>query len=271
MGRPARIRRTLGCNAAGGVRPMDPGPSLSVCAHGRLTASRGRALFAFWIASRPAPAQQTYGCSRAGIPAPLGNGATLAAIAVDVFVEVHQRFRHPRGVFGSPIILDARDSPPGNRTFCSCGWVRLGHASGLRAVLVRGVRCNARVSWWLPRGRGTIFFLLMIWLRHSVPSRTLALLFLLWVGFDFGAHGLFASDLPPIAPGHASVGACLESVNGSGPAAPDHCFCHTVSMGAEVPAPVGGLLVEAGVLSGLSSPVPRTVPRSVDRPPQLPA
>lgn len=107
--------------------------------------------------------------------------------------------------------------------------------------------------------------------RHSAPIRLFAVLFLLWVAFDFGAHGFVGPDFPPIAASGGGVGVCLEPGGGAGSAAPDHCFCHSVSIGAVVPAPAAGLALEGELLLGLPPQAPRPARRSLDRPPQLPA
>jgi cobalt-zinc-cadmium efflux system protein len=67
----------------------------------------GLALFAIWFAARPAPPHQTYGYYRAEILAALVNGATLVAIAIFIFAEAFQRFRHPPFVSGGPMIAVA--------------------------------------------------------------------------------------------------------------------------------------------------------------------
>ena len=105
--------------------------------------------------------------------------------------------------------------------------------------------------------------------RHSVLLRTLALFVLLWVGGDIGAHGLVASDFPPLA-GNASPLCVSQDQGGATECAPtDHCFCHSLSTAAMMPMPTGGLtLVGAPVLD---SPLqaPHSHPHPLDRPPQL--
>jgi hypothetical protein len=107
--------------------------------------------------------------------------------------------------------------------------------------------------------------LLIIRSRHSALSRTFAALILLWVGFDLGAHGIFASDFMPIATGNRSVRLGPEN---SGAPAPDHCFCHSISMGAVVTAPASGLTPTGTLVLAISLQVPPTDPHPLDRPPQ---
>jgi hypothetical protein len=105
--------------------------------------------------------------------------------------------------------------------------------------------------------------------RHSVPLRTLALLLLLWVGLDIGAHGLVASDFPPIA-GNPSRLCVSQDESGATACAPtDHCFCHSLSIAAMIPVPTAGLIqIGTPVLDPLPQ-VPHSHPHPLDRPPQL--
>ena len=73
--------------------------------------------------------------------------------------------------------------------------------------------------------------------RRSALVRGVTLVLLLWAVLDSGAHGLFASDLGPLAPPAASARhSTLEQASGGQNS--DHCFCHSLSLGATVPAPV---------------------------------
>lgn len=108
----------------------------------------------------------------------------------------------------------------------------------------------------------------MVKLRHSAQIRAFALLFLLWVGLDFGVHGLFASDFAPMATSGSSTSLGVEDAGSGAHPAPDNCFCHSVSMGAvepartAVPTPVGTLVSEP------SLQLPPSDPHALDRPPQ---
>jgi hypothetical protein len=108
-------------------------------------------------------------------------------------------------------------------------------------------------------------------MRHSALIRILASLVLLWVGFDLGAHGLFASDFTPMTTGGSSLRLNVDDREATAPSAPDHCFCHGVSMGAVVPAPATGLTPAGTVVVALSFQVPLSDPHPLDRPPQLTA
>jgi hypothetical protein len=94
------------------------------------------------------------------------------------------------------------------------------------------------------------------------------LFLLLWVGFDLGAHGLFASDFTPITLGGSSL--CLSADDGSSTASvvSDHCFCHSTSMGAVVPARPASLMPVGAVAVDFSLQVPHGAPHPLDRPPQ---
>jgi hypothetical protein len=107
--------------------------------------------------------------------------------------------------------------------------------------------------------------------RHSDLLRTLTLLLLVWVGFDIGAHGLFASDFTPIA----TIGSSLRLSHGDGgdaaPAAPDHCFCHGISVPAAMPTPTASLTSAGRLVLDLSLRGPSRTSHPLDRPPQLAA
>jgi hypothetical protein len=106
--------------------------------------------------------------------------------------------------------------------------------------------------------------------RRSAPIRAFALLFLLWVGLDVGLHGLFASDFAPMATSRSST----DGIKESGPCthvAPDHCFCHAVSVGAVVPVRTTGLAPTGTLVIERARQVPPGSPHPLDRPPQLAA
>lgn len=107
--------------------------------------------------------------------------------------------------------------------------------------------------------------------RHSAPIRAFALLFLLWVGFDFGVHGLFASDFAPMATSTSSTSVGVKEGGPSAQLAPDHCFCHGISVGAVMPARTADLALTGTLLIELSRQVPPSSPHPLDRPPQLSA
>jgi hypothetical protein len=105
--------------------------------------------------------------------------------------------------------------------------------------------------------------------RRSRLIRSFALLLLLWVGFDFGAHGVAASDLVPIA-----INAGAIALTGDGGAAPshpghDHCFCHGNFVGGATLLR-NAELVPAGTLALRWVPaLLLAAPHPLDRPPRL--
>jgi hypothetical protein len=105
----------------------------------------------------------------------------------------------------------------------------------------------------------------MVWSRHSSLLRALTLLLLLWVGFDIGAHGLFASDFAPIVESGWSV---HLSDGGNGAAAPDHCFCHGISVAAGMPSMIVSLTPAGTLVLYLAPQVPLGDHHPLDRPPQ---
>lgn len=105
----------------------------------------------------------------------------------------------------------------------------------------------------------------MVRSRHSTLLRALTLFVLLWVAFDIGAHGLFASDFAPIVASGSSV---RMSDNGSGATAPDHCFCHGISVAAGTPTMIVGLTPAGTLVLYLAPQVPLGDRHPLDRPPQ---
>ncbi len=105
--------------------------------------------------------------------------------------------------------------------------------------------------------------------RNHRLIRALALLLLLWVGFDVGAHGLVAADFGPTP----SCG-CDTSVSGNsdGAAAPApvecHCFCHAVSVGAVLPALAGALAPASAIVLAPPTQVARGDRDPLYHPPQ---
>ncbi len=90
---------------------------------------------------------------------------------------------------------------------------------------------------------------------------------LLWIGCDLGAHGIFASDFEPISTGADSRMSVDNSV-GTTTDAPDHCFCHGVSVAAVVPAEAAGLTPAGTLTLDLNPQMPAGDPHRLYRPPQ---
>ncbi len=65
------------------------------------------ALFAIWVAARPPTPEKTYGYYRVEILAACVNALVLLAVAGAILVEAYQRFMHPRGVLGGPMLAIA--------------------------------------------------------------------------------------------------------------------------------------------------------------------
>jgi hypothetical protein len=105
--------------------------------------------------------------------------------------------------------------------------------------------------------------------RHSVPIRILALLLLLWVGVDIGAHGLLASDFAPLQLAGPSPRAHCGDTGVQTTPAPDHCFCHGVSLGAILPGLSVHLAAAGVVVPALASQVACGDDYPLDHPPQL--
>ncbi len=91
--------------------------------------------------------------------------------------------------------------------------------------------------------------------RHSARIRIPALILLLWVGFDVGAHGLLASDFDPVTGPSASSGEPSVGSSARNSAIPDHCFCHGISTGIVV-APLAAALAPADtvIVAGCREP-----------------
>ena len=108
-------------------------------------------------------------------------------------------------------------------------------------------------------------------LRCSATVRTLALLLLVWIGLDVGLHGFVSSDYAaiPSAGRPAVVGTGSGTVRAHG--TPDHCFCHSVSVGALTPLrPV--FLAPVGEAETRPCPPPPHADRHpLDQPPRLTA
>jgi cobalt-zinc-cadmium efflux system protein len=63
--------------------------------------------YALWIARKPATPTRTYGYHRVGILTALFNAVTLVVIAIYIFSEAVQLFRHPQTVASAPMIAVA--------------------------------------------------------------------------------------------------------------------------------------------------------------------
>ncbi len=111
----------------------------------------------------------------------------------------------------------------------------------------------------------------MISLRGAIVRRTLTLLLLLLAVADLGVHGLFASDFGPAAAGSASVRLAPDQGGAAAPAASDHCFCHSLSVGAVVPTSATIPTQLCDIVPGLLRPLPFPSPGPLDKPPQLAA
>jgi hypothetical protein len=107
--------------------------------------------------------------------------------------------------------------------------------------------------------------------RFSTFVRTLALLLLVWVGFDVGLHGFLVSDYAVIAAASpAVVDAAASGQAGQGDVV-DHCFCHCPSIGA-LSAVRPACLGLVGIAEPLASPaVPHNERHPLDQPPRLAA
>ena len=111
----------------------------------------------------------------------------------------------------------------------------------------------------------------MHWPRHSACIRAFTLLFLLWIGLDVGAHGFFASDRASLASGAAAFVACTDDAPASTGGAADHCFCHSLSVGAVAPAHVADLAVAGTSVAPLATFVPQADRHPLDLPPRFAA
>jgi cobalt-zinc-cadmium efflux system protein len=63
--------------------------------------------YALWVARKPATPTRTYGYHRVGILTALFNAVTLLVIAVFIFIEAFQLFRHPAAVASLPMMAVA--------------------------------------------------------------------------------------------------------------------------------------------------------------------
>ncbi len=63
--------------------------------------------YAVWIAHKPSTPRRTFGYHRAGILVALVNAVALVVIALLIFWEAFDRFRHPEPVHGGPMIVVA--------------------------------------------------------------------------------------------------------------------------------------------------------------------
>ncbi len=111
----------------------------------------------------------------------------------------------------------------------------------------------------------------MIPSRHSFPLRILTVAFLLWIGLDFGAHGLFASGSAPLGGGPITVRTAMDETPVGSCCTPDHCFCHGLSVGAVAAARTIVLDQTGDAVASLPSRVPHGDRHPPDQPPRLAA
>ncbi len=104
--------------------------------------------------------------------------------------------------------------------------------------------------------------------RRPAFIRTIATLCLLWACFDLGAHGFLASDQPPVTPLSSTARVGAASAPADTVPACTHCFCHTFSTGAVLPALDVALVAVGGLEAALPQHLRHGDPRSLDRPPQ---
>jgi hypothetical protein len=107
----------------------------------------------------------------------------------------------------------------------------------------------------------------MVSRSRALLVRWVAVVLLLWVGGDLGAHGMFASDFRPIASGQVTVTGSRYASTGE--AGPDHCFCHSLSLTATLPPP--GATLHPGApasICGVAKPPTGSRP-ALERPPQF--
>ena len=106
-------------------------------------------------------------------------------------------------------------------------------------------------------------------LGHSAFIRILTCVFLLWIAIDFGAHGLLASDAPPLASASPSVSVGTEQGSPESCGSIDHCFCHSLSVGAVASVPVAELTPVGQTLAPLPTLNPQTDRHPLDLPPRF--
>jgi hypothetical protein len=103
--------------------------------------------------------------------------------------------------------------------------------------------------------------------RFSTFVRTLALLLLVWVGFDVGLHGFLVSDYTVLAAASPTVIDARTGGHGE-QGDTDHCFCHSPSVGA-LSAVRPACLGPVGIAEPLPCPpVPHTDNHPLDQPPR---
>ena len=105
--------------------------------------------------------------------------------------------------------------------------------------------------------------------RRSATIRAFAILFLVWVGVDFGAHGFSPDDLLPIASGDGSQHVVQNEGSAFPELSPDHCFSHGTFLGAMPTPDFVGLAPSGAAVLARSTGVPDREPHPLDKPPQL--
>ncbi len=111
----------------------------------------------------------------------------------------------------------------------------------------------------------------MVSLRGATLRHRLTLLLLLLAVADLGVHGLFASDFGPPAVGSTSARLTAGDEGPAGSSVSDHCFCHSLSVGAVSPTSAAVLATLGDLVLGLLPALPCTTPVPLDKPPQLAA
>lgn len=104
--------------------------------------------------------------------------------------------------------------------------------------------------------------------RRSALIRALAILCLVWVGADLGAHGFAPHDLPPITGGGGSPH-FVQYEDAAGLAlSADHCFSHGTFLGALPPPDLVGLAPSGPATLSRPIDAPECVRHPLDKPPQ---
>jgi hypothetical protein len=106
----------------------------------------------------------------------------------------------------------------------------------------------------------------MLGCRRPALVRVVTLALLIWAVLDLGAHGLFASDFEPLAPPGLEAGTS-NIEGGSAAHGPHHCFCHSLSLGATLPAPVVRPEQTAVLVPSAACGSPQLVSRPLFHPP----
>lgn len=104
--------------------------------------------------------------------------------------------------------------------------------------------------------------------RRSALIRALAILCLVWVGADLGAHGFAPHDLLPIT-GSSGSPHLVQNEGTACPAlSPDHCFSHGTFLGALPPPDLVGLAPSGPATLARPINAPESERHPLDKPPQ---